>query len=447
MSRPAAGKSRSKPTASEKTAVKTPAPPVVSSPPWNRNVKVVVGVALLLLSVLIVYRFGTLMRYLVMAAILSYLLNPLINLLAERLPVRRTYIVLVVYLILFAVLVRLLMALGTAGYKQLVNLVNNFPTLVQQSVRFVQEAIGRTYTFSLGGFAWQFGPLDTAAIDVNRLLNEVQNWAVSSWNTLLARGGAVVGGVAQVTLGVLGIVGTLLFILVMSLYISLDSPRIIHVIGDVAHAPGYRADAERLFREFGRIWRAYLRGQVILALTMGTAVWLALAILGVNYAFALGLLAAAVEFLPVIGAPLAGSVTILVALFQSSNWLGLSSWQFALLVALVMLIMQQLENNLLVPRIVGKALDLHPLVTLLAVFMGTSLAGILGAVLAAPVTATAKLLAVYIWRKMFDLEPFEQPEEAQHSTSAGLWQRARQLAAWVRGRFGAAPEGKARRTK
>jgi len=71
--------------------------------------------------------------------------------------------------------------------------------------------------------------------------------------------------------------------------------------------------------------------------------------------------------------------------------------------------LQQLENNLLVPRIVGGALDLHPLIVMFSVLMGTSLAGILGAVLAAPVVASLKLLGAYAWRKMLDLPPFPEP--------------------------------------
>jgi len=76
-----------------------------------------------------------------------------------------------------------------------------------------------------------------------------------------------------------------------------------------------------------------------------------------------------------------------------------------------MFLIQQLENNLLVPRIVGGALDLHPLIVIIGVFIGASLAGLVGAVLAAPLLATVKLLGTYAWRKLFDLPPFPEPME------------------------------------
>ena len=96
------------------------------------------------------------------------------------------------------------------------------------------------------------------------------------------------------------------------------------------------------------------------------------------------------------------------AMVQDSNIFGVSPWVFALIVLGVMFLIQQIENTILVPRIVGDALDLHALVVLIGVLMGTSLAGLLGAVLAAPVIATLKLYGTYIWRKMLDLPPFAE---------------------------------------
>jgi predicted PurR-regulated permease PerM len=143
-----------------------------------------------------------------------------------------------------------------------------------------------------------------------------------------------------------------------------------------------------------------------LGLVIGVIVSLTLAILGVQNALALGLLSGLLEFIPIVGPIIGAIAATLVALFQPTHFAGLSPVMHAAAVMGAMIVIQQLENNLLVPRIVGDALDLHPLLVMVAVFMGTSLAGILGAVLAAPVLASAKLVGVYAWRKMFDLPPF-----------------------------------------
>jgi predicted PurR-regulated permease PerM len=172
------------------------------------------------------------------------------------------------------------------------------------------------------------------------------------------------------------------------------------------------------------IWNAYLRGQVLLALIIGIVVAVVLSVLGVSNALALGLLSGVLEFLPIIGPVIGTAAAVLVAVFQSSNYLGLSPLIYGLLVLGVMIAIQQIENHVLVPRIVGGALDLHPVAVMVGVLMGASLAGLLGAILAAPVLATLKLFAVYVWRKMLDLDPFpesDSPEEQVEPATGPRW--------------------------
>jgi predicted PurR-regulated permease PerM len=149
----------------------------------------------------------------------------------------------------------------------------------------------------------------------------------------------------------------------------------------------------------------------------------------VQNALALGLLSGLLEFIPVLGPIIGAGAAVIVAFFQPTNYLGLAGWQYALVVLGLMIIIQQLENNVLVPRIVGEALDLHPLIVMLGVFMGGALAGILGAILAAPVVATIKLLSIYAWRKMFDLPPFPEPEPEEPPFSPSLFERGRNMLA------------------
>ncbi|MEZ4679532.1 MAG: hypothetical protein R2932_35475 [Caldilineaceae bacterium] len=94
----------------------------------------------------------------------------------------------------------------------------------------------------------------------------------------------------------------------------------------------------------------------------------------------------------------------------------------------------------------GDALDLHPLLVMISVLMGASLAGILGAVLAAPVVATIKLLGGYAWRKMLDLPPFPEPlvEVRAGAVPAERWHRYLSPQLWLE-RIGAQqPSGKAK---
>lgn len=197
-----------------------------------------------------------------------------------------------------------------------------------------------------------------------------------------------------------------LLAIVLSIYIARDIPRVGSSVSNFAHQSGYRDDAERLMADISRIWNAYLRGQIILAIVIGVAVSLILGILGVSNSLALGILSGLMEFLPVLGPFIATAVAVIVAVFQDGNMWGFSPLVLGLIVLGVMVAVQLVEGNVLVPRIVGDALDLHPLLVMISVLMGASLAGILGAILAAPVVASIKLLGAYGWRKMLDLPPF-----------------------------------------
>lgn len=412
----------------------TTPPTAHESPPWGRNVKVIVSVALLLLAVLIVWRFSGLLRQVVIAGIIAYLLNPLITLIDARTPLRRGHAIILVHLGAVVLLVWGVITLGIASVNQLVDLiVRQLPDFIARVAGSAADMISQTFVYGpymLGPFTlgpFEFGPLwdgPVSTIPWNELRIEREILALlnNSREMLLQRGTSVVSGVAAFTFSTIGVFTTVLLIFFMSIYISSDIPRLGNIIGDWAQLPGYRKDAERLSWEFGRIWRAYLRGQVILAITIFLVVWLLLSLAGVNNAFALGVIAGLLEFLPIIGPVISTIVATLVAVFQSYTPFGLEQWQYALLIIAIMFVVQQMENSILVPRIVGDALDLHPIVTLLAVFIGTSLAGILGAVLAAPVAATLQLLGGYAWNKLFDQPPFPQPAQ-EKETPERAWLR------------------------
>ena len=376
-----------------------------ASPKWNRNVKVFVAGLGIVLGLVAVYYFRNIVRYLVIAAVLAYVLNPFIQLIADKSPLKRNHSILLVYLGLIIAVLWGIITLGLSGYTQVTSLITSLPALIDTSVIWLNNFMATPI---------KIGPLpaiDLSNMPLDNLLGDLTVIAQESANSLLQRSGDVVGGVAKATVWSASFIGNLVLILIFSIYLSFDLPRMGNLVGDLADTPGYRADAERLSRDFGRIWRAYLRGQVTLAISMFLIVWITLMVLGVSNAFALGVLSGLMEFLPIVGPFVGTIVAIFVALFQAANWMGLAGWQLALLVGIVMLIIQQIENTVMVPRIVGKALDLHPLVTMIAVVMGTTIAGILGAVLAAPVVATIKLVGTYCWRKLFDKDPFPHAEK------------------------------------
>lgn len=389
---------------------------VVESPPWSRSTKVIVTVTALLLLVLVAYRFESVLYQFIIAAILAYLLNPFIIMLDQRTSLKRVHAILVVYLGLAVVVIGGVVIIGMAAYQQSQRLIQDVPGLITGTTAVIRNTITNLKPIAIAGFEFDPRTLDWGVIQ-NQLLGLVE--------PTLGRSGQIVGSVATATVRLLG---NIFFIFVISIYFAADLPRLGTHVGDIATAPGYRQDAERIMREFGRTWNAYLRGQVALALVIFFVVWIGLSILGVQNALALGLLAGLLEFIPVIGPIISTVAATTVAFFQPGTIFDLASWQYALVVLGFMILVQQLENNILVPRIVGEALDLNPIVVMIAVLMGGSIAGILGMILAAPVMASLKLVGGYAWRKLFDLPPFPNPETAPGPSPASvLIQRSREI--------------------
>jgi predicted PurR-regulated permease PerM len=176
---------------------------------------------------------------------------------------------------------------------------------------------------------------------------------------------------------------------------------------DQAHSLVDRLLPRRARPDFWNIWGIadevfsdYVRGQLLLGLAVGVMVGLGLLILrllgfDVRYILLLAIVAGITELIPIIG-PIIGAIPgVLVGFFGGEN-----GAQAGLAVLVVYIVVQQLENNLLVPRIIGQSVGVHPaILTVILIAMG-QVFGLLGVVLAAPLTAIARDLFVYIYRRL-----------------------------------------------
>ncbi|MDM8527788.1 AI-2E family transporter [Anaerolineales bacterium HSG24] len=369
-------------------------PPEINSPNWDGSTKILVMALMFVLLGIAIWFFQNLIYTLVMAGMTAYLLNLPIIQIEQRTVLTRSGSVGVVYLIFFLVTLILMIAAGVNVYQQGIELF----TFVQQ---MIQDGPARFQQFMSEPI--YIGPWPFRLQELNIDLKQVADQTFSIVQVVVGQSAQFVGTAA---INALGWLGSTLIILVLSIYFAMDLPRFGHILTESIHEPGYRHDVERLLAESGRIWNAYLRGQTTLAIIVAIIVATGLTILGVNNSLALGLLAGILDFIPFLGPAIIIGLSTLVALFQDSNWMGLSPMWFALVVFVFGLIVQQIEGNWLNPRIMGGALGLHPLLIMVGAIMGSTVAGILGVILAAPVMATGKLLGTYVWRKMFDLKPF-----------------------------------------
>lgn len=206
---------------------------------------------------------------------------------------------------------------------------------------------------------------------------QINEWidAVISFVTSAQFGSGALAGVGAVTNFVTGLVLTI----VVLFFFLKDGPKIWRFMLRPFTGAGL-ARAERVGEKTVATLGAYVRGTAGVAAADAIGIWIGLAILQVPLALPLAVLVFFLAFIPLVGATLAGALAALVALVANGP-------VSALLVIGVVVLVNQLEGNFLQPVLMGRALKLHALVILLALTVGTVLAGILGAVLAVPIAA------------------------------------------------------------
>jgi predicted PurR-regulated permease PerM len=177
---------------------------------------------------------------------------------------------------------------------------------------------------------------------------------------------------------VLGGAGLLVAIFVTAFYLSLSRDGVERFILAVFPRDSEEVALKIYERSIKKIGR-WFRAQILLSVVVGLLVWIALALLGVKYAFLLAVLAAVFELVPFVGPILSGSAAALSALTISP---ALAFWT-----VLVFLGIHQLENHVLVPLFMRRAVGLHPVIVIIALLIGVQAGGILGMVVAVPAAA------------------------------------------------------------
>ncbi|HEY5611682.1 MAG TPA: AI-2E family transporter [Thermoanaerobaculia bacterium] len=183
--------------------------------------------------------------------------------------------------------------------------------------------------------------------------------------------------------GAIGVIASAAAVLFLVVYILVDAERLRNLYLLLYPAP-QRAKKHRMIRRISKRMSSWLSGQLLLVTIIGTATFIGLVILGVPYALPLALIAAVGEVIPIIG-PIVGAIpALIIALFQSSR-------QFWLVLVLAIVI-QQVENYFLVPRVMGKRVAISPLSVFVAFMIGASLFGLVGALMAIPAAAIIQVI-------------------------------------------------------
>ncbi len=223
--------------------------------------------------------------------------------------------------------------------------------------------------------------LQQRGIDITSVRAQVIGYVSNAGTTVL-------GGTLQIVTGVVNTVTNILLILVIAFYFILDG-RAMHNRAVRLLPAAYRDRWFFVEATLNKVLGGYIRGQLIVAATVGLAAGVGSQLLGVRYSIVIGLLAFLFELIPMIGPVLGAIPAVLISLFQAPSPVV---W-----VIIYFIVLQQVESNLIVPRVSGHAVGLHPLAALLALLVGLELGGLGGALLAVPLAGVlyVLLMAVY----------------------------------------------------
>ncbi len=349
---------------------------------WSRTTKRLVVIGLVIVLLLALYLFRAILPPIAIALVLAYLLKPVADYVERRSKLPRTLAVILVFLVLllFASLIPVTVVPYAVARVTRLNL--DLQRLVDDTVIFLSQPVTiSAYSFSL-----------------QDLVGDVRGALQDLFQPFATQTVTILFGVASSLLWIVSI-------LIISFYLIKDAERLRAFLDRMA-PPGYAEELRCLREEMNQVWKAFFRGQVVLGLIIGLTVWIAMSAVGLPQAGLMGLLAGLLEVIPTFGPVLATIPALIIALIRGSTYLPLSNFWFAALVLGIYLIIQQTENAYLVPRIMGRRLQLHPVVIFVGVLIGGIVAGILGIFLAAPVIGTVRVLLRYVYAKLLDQDPF-----------------------------------------
>jgi predicted PurR-regulated permease PerM len=319
----------------------------------------------------------------VWAIITVYVFNPLLQVIARRTGLPRRLCAIISFVLLLGLLVLGIVVLIPALSSQVQQLVHDLPDLIRQA----GKVLGQTSVNIFGITINLTGTDEEINRELGQLLMEIGRIFVP---TALPR---IASSLIK-----------LLIYLVATFLLLLEADRIRPSI-ELYTPTALKNELGPLAARINNVLGAYIRAQLFLVALMSVVSFIALTILGVRFAPLLAIFTGLVETMPFVGPYIAGGVAVLVALTQGSNHFGWAPIGLAIAVAITYTVLRQIEDNFVMPLVVGRLVRLHPLVVIFSVLAGASLFGILGLLLAVPVAATLKIVAIYLYRKLSEQPP------------------------------------------
>jgi predicted PurR-regulated permease PerM len=322
---------------------------------------------LLVLCLWVLSYFTRTILLVVLAAILAFAFTPLANFFARWTP--RPVAIGLAYLLGLSVIFAFGAYVVARAIGQVTALVVNLPDYAQQAQALQPQVEGLLTPFGIEP-GW-LGNVERQAV------GEVQTVATEVARDLIPRLAEFFGTVVDLVL-----------VLILSIYLCANGARVAQWLKNETPS---NAQTDLLISVINRVIGGYVRGTLTLALLIGVLVGAGLALIGVSYALLLGVLAFFMEFVPVLGVFISGAAAVAVAIVQFRELLR------PLIVVAYFVVVHVIEGDVVGPRIMGRAVGIHPATGLIALIAGTEVFGIWGALFAAPLAGLLQAIAVAAW--------------------------------------------------
>jgi predicted PurR-regulated permease PerM len=348
--------------------------------------------AVLLVGGWLLSHITTTLLVLGLSGVVAFALTPLVSLLARWLP--RGLAITVAYLLGFVVVFGLLGLIVDTAANQVMALVEHLPAYQRQLHRFEPQLVN-----ALRPFGVTRARIDAAQ---QHALTYVQSIGTMAATDALG----IVTGIANTLIN-------LVLILILSIYLTANGPRIARRLR--RETPGrQRWRTSLLIDIVNQVVGGYIRGTLTMATLVGVLVGGGMLLLQVPYAILLGVLAFFMEFVPIVGVIISGAVCVLVALFKG--------WVLALIVIGYFALVHIIEGDVVGPRVMGKAVGIHPATALVGLVAGTELFGLWGALFAAPLAGLLQAIGTAAWHELRGRDPrvVVQPASTGEQHMGGL---------------------------
>ncbi len=329
----------------------------------------IVGLSFLL------WLLGPVLTPFVIAALLAYLGDPLVDWL-ERLRLSRSGAVAIVFVLMTLVLVGVVLLL--------------IPLLERQISAFIEQFPRYRDWFTGVALPWlsQRTGFDVEGIELGSIYTMLQE----HWQQAGGVAATLLGGISKSGLLILNFVLNLALIPVVAFYLLRDWDVMVEKIRMLIPRP-IEPTVSRLARESDSVLGGFLRGQLSVMFALGMIYGIGLWMAGIDFALLIGTIAGLVSFIPYLGATVGVGIGLIAALVQYGDW------THVILVCVVFGVGQMLESMVLTPFLVGDRIGMHPVAVIFAVMAGGQLFGFVGVLVALPVAAVAMVLLRYLYEQ------------------------------------------------